>query len=797
MTSPQPAASTTSAARDKAPWYKQKNQPSSSPGKLLMETEVPTIDACIVHLKLLAAIADLRDQVSATDGLFGLSDRLFDKFESQRDRYRAAAIIREKRWQIYVCRAVDRFEAWMDRGIETGRIVSVPDIEAKDKKYSTVTDCDGLVPFTVDTLPPLDVIMVWHAYMLNPRNYLEDCLRRGKMSLWATGMPWDAINDALDTDFNFIPGEKAIGHFAMMTDRLWDNLLEPPTKPIPCPKCQVTIHAQWASGSHDMGSLDLPFEQSKGYADKNFRVTCSSCRLIITHDTLRVAKFRRDMDRLSTHQIPMPGTLLSLTGVPETARWSFHAMNANMMLPNKLLSPPSHLHEKLLSCTDYNSHPAATIEDIRDAFKDAFKKERSLLRKARVTSPVSRHERISIRRLMSRYWENSSPFALDLVGAVIRQGTFITKMDSIDWIHSPTLSSTMTNLLEKYKIFMRIISTRNGTLGVPTLDVDLAWHTHQLWPQAYFRYSLHATRGQTFIDHDDKVDQNTLNDAFERTSRRYQEITRGKLYSECVCWYCEAIREAHSSYFLFGHTKSEARERTEKLRDAVPDDPVRGNLHISAHNAVNIFSGIEEKNREKRKKKVDRNEMTRMRLEKLHEKAVRRIEKRNANSNGNGKQKKKKKNENGNSDDGNEDRDEEKDAENQDEDEDGNENENARNVLDAAGYYPIIYGYPVYVPEYIPYAVDPAITPELYPSNPACVSGVGTMDGSAGLVDGEQMYGGCVPATCSTEAALGSCGGGGVGGGCGGGGGGGGGSGGGCGGGGGGCGGGGGGGGGD
>ncbi|KAK2806431.1 hypothetical protein FQN50_005848 [Emmonsiellopsis sp. PD_5] len=736
-----------------------------------METEVPTIDACIVHLKLLAAIADLRDQISATDGLFGLSDSLIDKFESQKDRYKAAAIIREKRWQIYVCRAVDRFEAWMDQCIETGRIVSVADIEAKDKKYSTVTDCDSLAPFTVNTLPPLDaltcfvadVIMVWHAYMLNPRNYLEDCLRRGKMSLWATGMPWDAINDALDTDFNYVPGENARGSFAM-SGRAWDNLLDPPGFRIPCPKCPVTMYVQWVNGLyHDMGTLDHPFEQSKGYADKNFKITCFSCELVITHDTLRVAKFRRDMDSLRTHGTPMPGTLLSLNGVPETARWSYRAMNANMMLPNKLLSNPSSpLYEKLLSRTFYNSHPTATMEDIRDAFKDAFKKEKSLLRKARVTPPVSRHERISIRRLMSRYWENSSPFALDLVGAVIRQGTFITKMDSIDWIHSPTLPSTMANLLEKYKIFMRIISARNGTLGVPTLDVDLAWHTHQLSPQAYFRYCLHATRGQTFIDHDDKVDQNTLNDAFERTSRRYQEITRGKLYSECVCWYCEAIREAHTSYFLFGHTKSEARERSEKLRDAVPDDPVRGNLHISAHNAVNIPAAIE--GSQKRKKKVDRNEMTRMRLEKLHEKAVRRIEKRKRNG-----KKKEDEDEDGNAD-VNEDKDKDKD-----EDEDAkNRNEDVKNVLDAAGYYPIIYGYPVYVPEYTPYAVDPAITPELYPANPACMSGVpGTMDGSAGLAGGEQMYGGCVPATCSAAAAMGSCGGdgGAGGGGCGGGGG--------------------------
>ncbi len=56
-----------------------------------------------------------------------------------------------------------------------------------------------------------------------------------------------------------------------------------------------------------------------------------------------------------------------------------------------------------------------------------------------------------------RYWDNSSPFALDLVGAVIRQGSFIEKMHNIDWLHSPALPSTMKRLLVKYQRFVTIM----------------------------------------------------------------------------------------------------------------------------------------------------------------------------------------------------------------------------------------------------------------------------------------------------------------------------------------------------
>ena len=87
----------------------------------------------------------------------------------------------------------------------------------------------------------------------------------------------------------------------------------------------------------------------------------------------------------------------------------------------------------------------------------------------------SRTDRIAIRRMMACYWGNSSPFSLDLVGAVIRQGSFIEKMHSIDWIHSPTVVSTMERLISKYKRYFEILAKYPSKVAVPTLDVDLAW----------------------------------------------------------------------------------------------------------------------------------------------------------------------------------------------------------------------------------------------------------------------------------------------------------------------------------
>ncbi|KAI9924749.1 hypothetical protein MW887_006605 [Aspergillus wentii] len=200
-------------------------------------------------------------------------------------------------------------------------------------------------------------------------------------------------------------------------------------------------------------------------------------------------------------------------------------------------------------------------------------------------------DRMTFRRMMSRYWDNESPFALDLVGAVIRQGSFIQKMDNIDWLHSPALPETMSRLVKKYSIFFAIMTSAPRRMAVPTLDVDLAWHTHQLTPYRYFQYSINAWRAgypPIFIDHDDKVDEVKLSDGFEWTSKMYKKFTDGEIYSECTCWYCEAVRapDLRDGFFVSSST-SRARKLAAELhsRPDISPNPDK-NAHISAHSAV-------------------------------------------------------------------------------------------------------------------------------------------------------------------------------------------------------------------
>lgn len=55
---------------------------------------------------------------------------------------------------------------------------------------------------------------------------------------------------------------------------------------------------------------------------------------------------------------------------------------------------------------------------------------------------------------------------------------------------------------------------------VPTLDIDLSWHTHQLFPAAYYNWSeKHVGR---CINHDDTVKETGLAKGLEETCQAWQ-----------------------------------------------------------------------------------------------------------------------------------------------------------------------------------------------------------------------------------------------------------------------------------
>ncbi|KAJ7097655.1 hypothetical protein C8R44DRAFT_534953, partial [Mycena epipterygia] len=56
---------------------------------------------------------------------------------------------------------------------------------------------------------------------------------------------------------------------------------------------------------------------------------------------------------------------------------------------------------------------------------------------------------------------------------------------------------------------------------VPMLDIDLAWHTHQLMASNYHTDTIKCVG--RFIDHDNKVEESMLATSFKKTSHAWRD----------------------------------------------------------------------------------------------------------------------------------------------------------------------------------------------------------------------------------------------------------------------------------
>jgi hypothetical protein len=122
-----------------------------------------------------------------------------------------------------------------------------------------------------------------------------------------------------------------------------------------------------------------------------------------------------------------------------------------------------------------------------------------------------------LKRLIKSYRGFIHPFLIQLPEAVLRQRSFNGKILSVnmDCFHS------LQNARMRYHQWFALLkSPRSGSGGkvmlVPTLDIDLVWHTHQLNPQRYSDWCNDTVK--RFIDHDDNVPKGKLDKQLQKTS---------------------------------------------------------------------------------------------------------------------------------------------------------------------------------------------------------------------------------------------------------------------------------------
>jgi hypothetical protein len=89
--------------------------------------------------------------------------------------------------------------------------------------------------------------MVLHAHMLNPRAFLEDCIRFGHRALWLSGMPWRLVNAAINNEFAYNPADLAKARWVAETSRQWDNTADEMVKRMKCPACNAHLEIPWTT----------------------------------------------------------------------------------------------------------------------------------------------------------------------------------------------------------------------------------------------------------------------------------------------------------------------------------------------------------------------------------------------------------------------------------------------------------------------------------------------------------------------------------------------------------------------
>ncbi|KAG6907304.1 hypothetical protein DXG01_009468 [Tephrocybe rancida] len=590
------------------------------------------------HLALLHTFAELRTRV---DGLYpGRNEEV--PFLPREE---------ERRWGWFVGLAVERFSVWCG-GLKEG---------GSNKRAR-------------DVLPPADVIMVRDAGLRFPsctqisigvaRIYAESWVRlyhqynypklisvqAGTPRIAAVSMPCEASNllhqysptpsyvftilsclsrppqrlcqaSELEDILTSEPTQSRLDFWDTTTrGRHFDPIRDAElhhTRNVLCPKCRRSLLITYMK------------EDSTGFFQEKFQIQCPSfgCQDLprITRTLLGARKLAEDLagTAVKVDVLPTPslaGTLRTTQNATDTARGT---LVRNTILRGLSFERPTGSTEgwaaAILTSNKYD------LEVLRKAMAEKMSAGRGNLY-VRFHSNVGADDDPlldRLRRITSAY-QTAYVFSVDLVGAVLRQGSFVKKMHDLQWTQPGFFDSkddeiALQHSIARYHAFLDLMSASNTSFFVPTLDIDLAWHTHQLLWQSYHndcmnyvgRYvdqlvlSYLPLTGDPASHSDDKVEEQTLATAFDVTCRAWKNRFNMS-YTHCGCPLPGTTIGQRLSR-LVNHYSAETYYLTPPSRE-----DLLAATHPSDHNAVFVWhrkhfsEGLQQRRRGKFKERQER-----------------------------------------------------------------------------------------------------------------------------------------------------------------------------------------------
>ncbi|KAJ3262864.1 hypothetical protein HDU77_011725 [Chytriomyces hyalinus] len=360
---------------------------------------------------------------------------------------------------IFLCRAEQRYLMWLDLLRDT-------------------TPTPESMP-----LPPLDVALMWHSHMLNPLRYLEDCFFVfGAASAYS--IPFARMHAVPGIDY--LPKDGSI--------EVWEAFTREPFTIYMTDSSPFRFACIWCKGAFDVDPREFVY-----YRMKDTGIVCPLCHETSTASNVSAKRFINDCERFNmTGRIMFGSALDEKTSALSVAKAT---QDLSVVVPRD----EDFYLQGLLSST-------CSWDHVENGMRAQFTRLRM------VKALKNSVRRSTVPKMFRAYKDIPVPLSLDLVSAVIRQRGFTGKMVGgiVDWCERDALPRATI----RYRNFLALMKKEPGKFLVPTLDVDLMWHTHQCFPLQYQEFGL-AELGRV-INHDDSVESDTLNKSFNVTSKAWK-----------------------------------------------------------------------------------------------------------------------------------------------------------------------------------------------------------------------------------------------------------------------------------
>ncbi|RUP49677.1 hypothetical protein BC936DRAFT_141841 [Jimgerdemannia flammicorona] len=353
-------------------------------------------------------------------------------------------------------------------------------------------------------VPPIDVACIWHAHLLSPYRYYEDLLRLYPTSehMLDYVFPLEKLHKVIASGYQIdLPSEitwlEYTGNepYVLALNDITTRLVA-----FSCPWCSKQSEIQWETWARVKTQKGLSFR-------------CQHCTAKCNADTLSgrrflddVALYRRDRTRFLAG-----GIITTRKGTYEEDK----IMVEHQML---LLDHEAKWHSQLANGKSWQNCEWKKIVPTLKAVVKELKQERK----------DTKFRKLTVGRIRGSYMGLITPFSIDLVAAVVRQRDFSSKIIGVNIDSQEGLAASV----RRYFMFLMLMKKYwySNESFIPTLDIDLAWHTHMLFAPRYRAYTTAALSRVT--NHDDTIKKGKLDGSLVKTSLKWYQLYKEPYTSE-------------------------------------------------------------------------------------------------------------------------------------------------------------------------------------------------------------------------------------------------------------------------